>query len=268
MFFLRFILFACLLTGVLYAQAPEGVSETTLDFINELDSYYIEYQKNKNAADNYTKEEVMVLARKFYKMMAEDPQGYRKIVFQSGENRKKEYHKTGIVLPKIGVKIRAFRELVEHFTDKYYFYIIKPSYYVRAKVLSIKKEPYFSKVNPWIKLTKIVMKIEITEVVKGKQVFQKGRTEEISLLGFWYEDCKRFFQQGVEYFIPIELWGCDKGKCNASAPASSFNGVYAIFPIENEIISNVDVFGCGTQMNWDDFKLVFQSKYILESGGE
>ncbi len=267
MFFLRFILFACLLTGVLYAQAPEVVSETTLDFINELDSYYIEYQKNKNAADNYTKEEVMVLARKFYKMMAEDPQGYRKIVFQSGENRKKEYHKTGIVLPKIGVKIRAFRELVEHFTDKYYFYIIKPSYYVRAKVLSIKKEPYFSKVNPWIKLTKIVVKIEVTEVLKGEQVFQKGRIEEINSFEFWYEECQNIFEPEMEYLIPIELWGCYEGKCSGLAPASNINGNCAIFPIKNEIISNVDIFGCGTQMNWDDFKLVFQSKYILESGG-
>lgn len=223
-----------------------------------------QFEKDKIDIDSNSIRAIML---DYYKVQYENPIGYKKSIkekFDIWEIHNKGKSRSEREL-KPGVKIGRFKRFLAKKYGAEFVEIIGVPYFIKGKIVGIDMDNYFSEPDD-LNYPKTILKIRIDDVLKGKSIFSIGQIIEISILNFWYESFPDFYKVEGDYFFPVKPWNCNDLGCSEYTISFLPNTNFSVFPIKNNIISNVEFFDIEPILNWDNFRANFIKKYVIWEG--
>jgi hypothetical protein len=248
----------------IYSQNTEKFKESTIDFFKSVTDFTKDF--NRSNIDNllgsrqYTDEEINRLLEEYYKVKAEDPEGfarYQHLERNEFEDRNKTSpHTKELMVPeKIGIIYRIIvSKYGKHYTD-----LFLTPWFLKVKVIDIKGE----KLNiPQGPTSRAFLLAEVQDVIKGEKKFANGEIIHIYFLSDWLHNKK--FEKNKSYFVPLKQWNCKYGDCEEVGLVMFPDNNWGVYPIENnEVIAPNNYFGFSDKMDWINFRKNFINQFIL-----
>lgn len=248
------------------AQDTNKVSQDVIEFWKIMKKYQNMFEMNNLLIKKINRKEANKIARLYYNAIANDPLGFNRFTLMKFKEWEKRRKAGSLTLHDIkpGIKVRRLKEVISSYYGETFTKVISIPYYLRIKIIDIKHEFYKSKkLN--MNFPKIVLSVEVQEVIKGSKMFKKGEKININILSNWINSKHEFFKIESNYFVPIKLWNCSNYiKKKFSLDFLNLNSD-SIYPIDKKnVIKNIsDFFLDKTKyMNWDEFKEKFVKRFV------
>lgn len=218
----------------------------------------------------FSDEELHHIAELYYRCYNEDPVGFHKYV----EEKHKQWEKTpfdvisGKLKMRPWLKVYVLRDKITYKLGIPFTEVIGTPAVLKCKYITRKFSDYYSKsLNIHFRPHNFIFLVE--DVLKGNRFFIAGDTISILMLPN-SESPSPNFNEGQSYLIPVGTnLGFNEGLFNVTF--SFLRNAYDVwemgkppktFPIENEIIKNVDYFGIN-DTSWTDFKKYFKDTFLI-----
>lgn len=246
-----------------YAQNLENYSESVQKFFSVLDSLTINFATDTGYTKEFSETEVILLAKYYYRVIAEDPIGFNKYILEEYEIFKKNRLirlNLGEMIPSL--KRGIFLELLKKQLGDEFTAMVGIPYFLKVNILRIERGIYFSELDS-MKFSKTNLICQILETIKGKSKFQTGDTINIFFLDRWLS-CSNTFQASKKYFLPLTV-RCNFNKnCDLISLQILPGEDCGILKIDNDSVSFVpgNYYNISETYTWNHFKNEFAERFI------
>jgi hypothetical protein len=257
------LLFIFYFSYSIQAQNQSQSSSTVNEFFHFLDDFIKDYNGNIGLKKNYSEEELFDFAKKYYKVIAEDPIGYNKYILNE-YNEFTSRRRAGLNLNEMPPPLKRgiFLNLLKEKLGKEFTKIIGVPYFLRANIKEITYGIYISTTDS-MKFGQTDLLCQIEDVIKGDNRFEAGDTIIVGFLDWWLKDPNKNFEVNKSYFIPLQPWKCNVNTCDEITLRLFPDNNYGIYPIVvNFIQTPGNYFGLGEISKWTDFKNHFTENYV------
>ena len=250
--------------------ADSVISNYVFEFMEIADENTKSMDSVGNVQKEFTDEEIYHVAKLYYKAFDEDPVGFNKYIsFAKTKWDTIVFRNKGKVHePKPAMKRHL---LVKKIAEKYgiaFTEVLGTPAFLRCKYITWNYSDYYS-VSMKIHSRSHNFILLIEDVLKGNKYFSVGDTISISFHG-GIENPNPDFTRDSSYLIPVRtLLGLSEGSFNIAF--NYLHSVYDVwemgkppktFPIENDVIKDVEYFGI-QDTSWNDFKKYFKETYLI-----
>ena len=223
---------------------------------------------NYKQLDNLNIYQIKKLAQITYKAYENNPIGI--IRFIASENKKLDDEimkdKSKIKSISVGMIQAKIWDVIKLNLSKKTYELIRTPYFIKAKIINKDTVNYIDK-STGFDYVKIVIKAVVIDVLKGKNVINKGSEIEFYYLTNW-EKPKEEYKMENTYLLPLEPRNGSDLTFNLIALVTYLDTPDVVFEIKNGILLDTyNYFGLGNT-NWDNFKKTFNEKIIKIKGGE
>jgi hypothetical protein len=207
--------------------------------------------------DNITKEQAKELARMAYIAYESNPVETYKFIGTKNQKWEEKIKKDKSKLNSVSVGMVEGKiwNLIKQKISVRTYELAKIPYFVKARIISKDTVQYEDKSTKF-NYTKINIKAEVIESIKGKNRFNEGKEFEFYFFAYW-EKPKEEYKINNTYLLPLEPRVEYDLNPKLIALVTYIDSPDVFFPVKNGLLlDKYNYFGFG-DTNWDSFKKNF-----------
>ncbi|HQI39907.1 MAG: hypothetical protein B6D44_05865 [Ignavibacteriales bacterium UTCHB2] len=214
--------------------------------------------------DNASIDQIKTITKITYEAYECCPDKVNKYVALKNEewNSMVRLDKSKISIPRVGSIQGKIWELIEQKISKKTYELLRISFLIKATIVSKDTSLYIDNSTKF-RYSKVNVKVEVEDIIKGKHKFKVGEKFEFYYLLNW-EKPKSEFVIGKTYLLPLEPRAEDNINYSNIALITYIDCPDVVFEIKsNSLIDKENYFGYGSEVPWEVFKSKFNETVKL-----